>query len=174
VSAPLPPEPAEEPAQSTSPIEQAEFRTVLGHFASGVVVVTGRSKAGPAGFTCQSFFSLSLDPPLVAFAPGRASTSWPVIEATGACTVNVLAEGQEALARGFSRSGVDKFDGVGWSPGATGGVRLNDSLAWLDCRIESVLEGGDHQIVIASVVELALGHGDPLLFYRGGFGTFKS
>jgi 3-hydroxy-9,10-secoandrosta-1,3,5(10)-triene-9,17-dione monooxygenase reductase component len=162
------------PYSAVSPIEQAEFRTVLGHFASGVVVVTGRGEAGPAGFTCQSFFSLSLDPPLVAFAPSLTSTSWPVIEASGVCTVNVLAEGQEAFARGFSRSGADKFEGVGWTAGATGAVRLNDSLAWLDCHIESVLEGGDHRIVVARVAELALGRGDPLLFYRGGFGTFKS
>ena len=159
---------------AVSDIERAEFRTVLGHFASGVVVVAGRGPDGPAGFTCQSFFSLSLDPPLIAFAPGRTSTSWPPIHASGVCTVNVLGEAQEALARGFARSGADKFAGVGWTPGSTGGIRLNGALAWLDCHIESVLDGGDHQIVVARVAELELGQGDPLVFYRGGFGTFRS
>lgn len=172
----MPDEPAPTVARVHAPtdFEQAEFRTVLGHFASGVVVITGATADGPGGFTCQSFFSLSLDPPLVAFAPGRSSTSWPGIEATGSCTVNVLGEEQEALARGFSRSGSDKFAGVGWSPGATGAPKLHDALAWLDCTIEQVLNGGDHALVVARVVELGSGHGDPLLFYRGGFGTFHS
>jgi 3-hydroxy-9,10-secoandrosta-1,3,5(10)-triene-9,17-dione monooxygenase reductase component len=156
------------------PLSEAEFRTVLGHFASGVVVVTGHTDAGPGGFTCQSFFSLSLDPPLICFAPGATSTSWPPIEANGACTVNVLGEEQEALARSFARSGTDKFAGVGWAAGATGAPRLHDTLAWMDCRIEHVLDGGDHRLVVARVVELGAGRGDPLLFYRGGFGSFRS
>lgn len=159
---------------SSAKIEEAVFRTVLGHFASGIVVVTGQGSHGPAGFTCQSFFSLSLDPPLIAFAPSRASTSWPRIEATGACTVNVLAESQEALARAFSRSGGDKFAGVGWTVGSTGAVRLDGALAWLDCRIQSVTEGGDHLVVVARVLELATGQGEPLVFYRGGYGSFTS
>jgi flavin reductase (DIM6/NTAB) family NADH-FMN oxidoreductase RutF len=166
--------PDETSPPAPSEIEKAEFRTVLGHFASGVVVVTGRGPDGPAGFTCQSFFSLSLDPLLVAFAPSLTSTSWPPIEATGACTINVLAEEQEAYARSFARSGTDKFAGVGWTPGSTGGARLEGSLAWLDCTIEDVRDGGDHRIVVARVVELGTGHGEPLLFYRGGFGTFRS
>jgi 3-hydroxy-9,10-secoandrosta-1,3,5(10)-triene-9,17-dione monooxygenase reductase component len=162
-------------ASGAAGIAQAEFRTVLGHFASGVVVVTGQTPSGPSGFTCQSFFSLSLDPPLVAFAPGATSTSWPGIEAAGACTVNVLSEEQEALARSFSRSGTDKFAGVGWTPGATGAPRLDHSLIWLDCRLERVLDGGDHRIAVARVVEMGSSrHGEPLLFYRGGFGTFRS
>jgi len=165
---------AEAARSSGSKIEEAVFRTVLGHFASGVAVVTGPGPHGPAGFTCQSFFSLSLDPPLIAFAPSRASTSWPRIEAAGTCTINVLGESQEALARAFSRSGGDKFAGVGWTAGPTGAVRLDGALAWLDCRIDSITEGGDHLLVVARVVELASGHGEPLVFYRGGFGSFRS
>jgi 3-hydroxy-9,10-secoandrosta-1,3,5(10)-triene-9,17-dione monooxygenase reductase component len=162
------------PAAGGSTIGQAEFRTVLGHFASGVVIVTGQTSSGPGGFTCQSFFSLSLDPPLVAFAPGVTSSSWPGIEAAGSCTVNVLSEEQEALARAFSRSGSDKFAGVGWSAGATGAPRLDRALAWIDCRLDRVIDGGDHRLVVAHVVELGSRHGDPLLFYRGGFGTFRA
>jgi flavin reductase (DIM6/NTAB) family NADH-FMN oxidoreductase RutF len=155
-------------------IEQAEFRTVLGHFASGVVVVTGATSEGPIGFTCQSFFSLSLDPPLVAIAPGLSSTSWPLIAPTGAFCVNVLSEDQEALCRSFARSGGDKFAGVGWSPASTGSPRLHDVLACVDCRIVDVHTAGDHYLVIGRAIDLQSGRGEPLLFYRGGFGGFRS
>ncbi len=155
-------------------IEQGEFRAVLGHFASGVVIVTGGDERHPTGFTCQSFFSLSLDPPLVAFAPGKSSTSWPRVAQAGGFCVNVLADGQEALARTFANSGADKFAGVGWSPAPTGVPRLHDALAWVDCTIETIHDGGDHHLVVARVVGLESAPGRPLLFYRGGFGGFES
>jgi flavin reductase (DIM6/NTAB) family NADH-FMN oxidoreductase RutF len=155
-------------------IETDEFRTVLGHFASGVVVVTSRHGNQPSGFTCQSFFSLSLDPPLVALAPGKKSTSWPkVAEADGFCA-NVLADDQEALARTFAHSGGDKFAGVGWSPAFNGHPHLHGCLAWIDCLVDSVHDGGDHYLVTARVVGLETGAGRPLLFYRGGFGGFEA
>ncbi|HET9733030.1 MAG TPA: flavin reductase family protein [Acidimicrobiales bacterium] len=154
-------------------VDTARFRTVLGHFASGVVVVTGQDETGPIGFTCQSFFSLSLEPPLVAIAPGRSSTSWPRIERTGAFCANILTEGQEALCREFAVSGGDKFRGVGWRPGATGSPVLADSLAWVECALEAVHDGGDHFLVVGRVVEMDSTRGAPLVFYRGGFGTFQ-
>ena len=85
---------------------------MLGHFASGVTVVTALTADGPAGFTCQSFSSLSLDPPLVAFAPARTSRTWPALRAIGRFCVNVLAEGQDDVSQNFARSGADKFAGV--------------------------------------------------------------
>lgn len=159
---------------SASPIEQAEFRAVLGHFASGVGIVTGISNGAPAGFACQSFFSLSLDPPLVAMAPSRTSTSWPGIQASGAFCVNVLNAEQEALCRVFARPGVgtDKFEGIGWTPAPTGSPRLHDVLAWVDCRVEAVHDGGDHFFVIGAVAGMGSSGGEPLVFYRGGFGGF--
>lgn len=153
-------------------IDKGHFRTVLGHFASGIVLVTGIHEDGPAGLTCQSFFSLSLDPPLVAIAPGKASTSWPKVSISGAICINVLSSEQEALARTFSQSGADKFAGVGWTPAANGAPRLDGALAWLDCQIEDVHEAGDHWLVTARVIEMEAGHGQPLIFYRGGFGGF--
>jgi flavin reductase (DIM6/NTAB) family NADH-FMN oxidoreductase RutF len=153
-------------------LDEGEFRAVLGHFASGVVLVTGIHDGHPAGFTCQSFFSLSLDPPLIAFAPGKSSTSWPKVSSSGSVCVNVLAADQEALARTFSRSGADKFAGVGWVPAAHGAPRLNGALAWLDCEVEDSHEAGDHWLVTARVVEMEANKGEPLLFYRGGFGGF--
>lgn len=155
-------------------IDQSVFRTVLGHFATGVVVVTGSEGGEPVGFTCQSFTSLSLDPPLISLAPARTSTSWPRIARTGTFGVSVLAEEQEAMARAFATPGVDKFAGVGWSPGRTGAPRLHDSVAWIDCKIEQVHPAGDHYLVVGRVVELEAGRGEPLLFYRGGYGSFRS
>ncbi|MGI8751968.1 MAG: flavin reductase family protein [Acidimicrobiales bacterium] len=163
-----------ESEDSLSVIEAAELRNVLGHFATGVVVVTGAARSGPAGLTCQSFFSLSLDPPLVAVAPSRRSRSWPAIRPSGAFCVNILAATQESLGRAFATSGGDKFAGVGWSPATTGSPRLHDVLAWLDCRMVDAHDGGDHHLVVGRIVDMGTSAGEPLLFYRGGFGTFKA
>jgi 3-hydroxy-9,10-secoandrosta-1,3,5(10)-triene-9,17-dione monooxygenase reductase component len=157
-----------------TPVDKGEFRAVLGHFASGVVVVTAVHRGLPTGFTCQSFFSLSLDPPLVALAPGRSSTSWPKVAEAGSFCANVLADDQEPLARTFANSGADKFAGVGWSPAPSGPPRLQGAVAWVDCVIETVHPAGDHHLVVARVVGLATGAGQPLLFYRGGFGGFEA
>jgi 3-hydroxy-9,10-secoandrosta-1,3,5(10)-triene-9,17-dione monooxygenase reductase component len=154
--------------------DEGRFRTVLGHFASGVVLVTGMHDSGPVGFTCQSFFSLSLDPPMVAVAPGRSSTSWPKVAAAREMCVNVLADDQEDLARVFSKSGTDKFVGVGWSPSPNGAPRVHGALAWIDCSVAEVFEGGDHLLVTARVEGLEVGSGRPLIFYRGGFGGFEA
>ncbi|HET9731136.1 MAG TPA: flavin reductase family protein [Acidimicrobiales bacterium] len=157
----------------SSGVDKGQFRAVLGHFASGVVLVTGLHEGRPAGFTCQSFFSLSLDPPLVALAPGKSSTSWPRVSHSKSICVNILAADQEGLAWTFSQSGTDKFAGVGWSPAANGAPRLHGALAWLDCTVEDVHEAGDHWLVTARVTELESNEGQPLLFYRGGFGGFS-
>ncbi|MFB9388709.1 flavin reductase family protein [Streptomyces coeruleoprunus] len=155
-------------------VAPAEFRRVLGHFASGVTVVTAYDAegGGPVGFACQSFASLSLDPPLVAFMVGRTSTTWPRIARAGAFCVNVLGAGQEALCRGFAVSGADKFAGVAHSPSpATGSPRLAGVPAWIDCVIHAVHTGGDHLIVVGRVKALdATDEAPPLLFHRGHFG----
>lgn len=153
-------------------LDEGEFRAVLGHFPSGVVLITGMHDGKPAGFTCQSFFSLSLDPPLVAFAPGKASTSWPKVSSSGLVCVNFLAADQEGLARTFSRRGADKFAGVGWSNGANEAPRLHGALAWLECQVVDSHEAGDHWLVTAEVKDMEVGRGEPLVFYRGGFGGF--
>jgi 3-hydroxy-9,10-secoandrosta-1,3,5(10)-triene-9,17-dione monooxygenase reductase component len=150
------------------------YRTVLGHFASGVVVITGASPEGPSGFTCQSFFAASLDPQMVLISPSVSSTSWPRIAATGAFCANILTEEQEALSRAFAVSGGEKFQGVGWRPGATGSPIIGDVLAWVDCRIEDAHEAGDHLLVLGRVVDMGYSHGRPLIFYRGGFGGFTA
>jgi flavin reductase (DIM6/NTAB) family NADH-FMN oxidoreductase RutF len=158
-----------------APFDLARFREVLGHFATGVTVVTAMEDAGPAGFTCQAFTSLSLEPPLVALAPGKSSTSWPRIREAGCFCVNILAEDQEAICRDFAVSGGDKFVSVGWRPGANGAPRLTGALAWVECDVLLIHDAGDHELVIGRVTDLGVEHGArPLLYYRGGFGRFES
>jgi flavin reductase (DIM6/NTAB) family NADH-FMN oxidoreductase RutF len=91
---------------------------------------------------------------------------------SGAFCVNILSSEQEPLARTFAVSGGDKFQGVGWSPTASGAPRMHDVLAWIDCTIEDVHDAGDHFLAIGRVIDLAAARGEPLLFYRAGFGTF--
>jgi 3-hydroxy-9,10-secoandrosta-1,3,5(10)-triene-9,17-dione monooxygenase reductase component len=150
------------------------LREVLGHFASGVAVVTARGPDGPLGFTCQSFASLSLDPPLVSFAPARSSTTWPRIREVGAFCVNVLADDHERLSANFARSGVDKFAGVDWRPGPTGAPVLAGVSAWIDCELWNEYDGGDHTIAVGRVLDLGADAARlPLLFYRGRYGVTR-
>lgn len=156
-------------------IDGARFRQVLGHFATGVTVIAADTDEGPVGLAVGSFTSVSLDPPLVAFCPDKRSSSWPKIRDAGAFCVNVLAEDQEALCRVFASKGTDKFQGVGWEPTANGSPRLSGSLAWIDCTIEVVHDGGDHEICVGRVQELDVEREreGPLVFYRGGYGRFE-
>ena len=159
----------------TSPSDGAHFRRVLGHFPTGVTVVTAAPDGVPTGLAVGSFTSVSLDPPLVAFCPGRSSTSWPAIERAGAFCVNVLGEDQEEISRVFAGKGDDKFAGVAWHPAAkTASPVLDDAIAWIDCTIDQIIEAGDHWIVVGAVQALdAVDRGrGPLVFFRGGYGRF--
>ncbi len=153
-------------------VDPGQFKSVLGHFASGVVVISALDGHEPVGFTCQSLFALSLDPPLIAIAPSRTSTSWPRIERVGHFCANVLAADQEPLARSFAVSRPDKFAGIEWAPGTNGAPRIVGALAWIDCSIEQRHDAGDHHLVVARVHDLEAGEGLPLLFYRAAFETF--
>jgi 3-hydroxy-9,10-secoandrosta-1,3,5(10)-triene-9,17-dione monooxygenase reductase component len=156
-------------------VPAAGFRQVLGHFCTGITVITTMDADGPAGFACQAFAALSLDPPLVLFCPGRSSATWPRIARTGMFCANVLAAGQRELARTFGVSattGVDKFAGLPWSAAASGAPVLDGVLTWVDCAVRDVHEAGDHYVVIAEVTELGPVRADePLLFYRGRYGV---
>ena len=145
------------------------FRDVLGHFASGVTIVTAVDEVGPVGFTCQAFSSLSLDPPMVALAPGKSSTSWPRIARAGAFCVNILEEQQRELCQQFARTGEDKFANVTWEPGITGAPILKGVLAYVECELGMVHDAGDHELVTGRVRALGTGTGRPLVFYRGKF-----
>jgi 3-hydroxy-9,10-secoandrosta-1,3,5(10)-triene-9,17-dione monooxygenase reductase component len=157
-----------------SGFDQARFREVLGHFATGITIVTATDEGEPVGFSCQSFAALSLDPPMVILAPAKSSTSWPRIARAGSFCVNILGEHQEAVCRAFAVSGGDKFDGVDWSPGVTGSPLIDGSLATVECTLGAIYEGGDHELVTGHVVDMEIGQGSPLLFYRSGFGRFEA
>src|SRR5689334_18544591 len=160
-------------------IDAGRFKTVMGHFATGVTIVTALEGDTPVGFTAQSFVSLSIDPPLVAVCPALTSTSWPRIAAADGLCINILGADQEALCRGFATPSDDKFAGIGWhkSP-STGAPLLDGSLAWIDGHIDATYPAGDHEIVVIRVTDLGEatteGHSHgPLLFYRAGFGSFQ-
>jgi 3-hydroxy-9,10-secoandrosta-1,3,5(10)-triene-9,17-dione monooxygenase reductase component len=161
---------------SASSLDGARYRQVLGHFPTGVTVITAAGEGGPVGLCVGAFSSVSLDPPLVAFFAGAQSTSYPKIAAAGHYCVNILGEGQEEVARVFAGKAGDKFSGIGWRPSAaTGAPVLDDVVAWIDCRIDAIHEAGDHWVVIGRVLDLDVGHeGGPLVFYRGGFGSYHA
>jgi len=149
----------------------ARFREVLGHFCTGVTVVTGIAEDGsPVGFACQSFAALSLDPPLVLFCVARTSRTWPALAATGRFAVNVLAEEQQAVSAEFGRRGGDKFAAVSWQPGPSGVPLLDGALTWVDCEVQAVHPAGDHYVVIGRVTALGeTSEARPLLFHRGRY-----
>jgi 3-hydroxy-9,10-secoandrosta-1,3,5(10)-triene-9,17-dione monooxygenase reductase component len=161
------------PAPDGAPriVDPHEMRDVLGHFASGVTVLTAVTDDGPIGFTCQSFSSLSLDPPLVVFAPARTSRTWSRLRQIGRFGVNVLAEGQDDVSQRFARPVADRFAGVRWTASPHGAPVLDDVVAWIDGELWAEHDGGDHTIVVARVLDLGA-HPErrPLLFHRGSYG----
>ncbi len=151
-------------------IDPAHFRDVLGNFATGVTIITASDGGEMVGLSANSFTSISLDPPLVAFCPAHTSTTYPRIRSAGKFCVNVLAEGQEPVARLFSQLGVDRFAAIDWRYSPSGSAIINDSLAWIDCVIEAEYEAGDHLIVLGRVLALEVSSTAlPLLFFRGRF-----
>jgi 3-hydroxy-9,10-secoandrosta-1,3,5(10)-triene-9,17-dione monooxygenase reductase component len=158
---------------TTPPFDAGELRRVLGHYPTGVVVVTALGPdGGPVGLAIGSFTSVSLDPPLVAFLPAKSSTSWPRMSGSTAFCVNVLGHQHADLGRRFAASGGDKFAGLDWSMSPSGCPVLPDVPAWIDCESYSVTDAGDHWIVLGRVTALAAdpGAGVPLVFYRGAYG----
>ena len=153
-----------------------EFRRVLGHYPTGVTVVTAACDGGPEGLTIGSFTSVSLDPPLVSFCPGHDSDSWARMRHVGSFCVNVLADDQADVSSTFASRAEDKFRGVATRVEATGAPVIEGCLAWIDCRVEAVHVAGDHDIVVGRVVALGTVDGDsqsalgPLVFLKGGYG----
>jgi len=152
-----------------SSIDVPHFKEVLGHFVTGVAVVTATTPEGPVGFTCQTFGALSLEPTLISFSALSSSHSWPRARDVGVVGINILSSDQEAIARVFGRSGADKFAGIDWSSGPNGSPLIDGALAHLEGRVEFVTTQGDHDIVVVAVEFGVRHHGVPLLFYRGQF-----
>ena len=162
----------------------AEFRRVLGHFPTGVTVVTAAGADGPEGMAIGSFSSVSLDPPLVMFCPGHESASWSRMRPAGSFCVNVLGDHQADVSRVFAGKSDDRFDGLGIRMEATGAPVIEGCLAWIDCTVHAVHDGGDHDIVVGRVEALGIdSDGDgadeagagrgPLIFFKGGYGRYQ-
>ena len=153
----------------------AEFRRVLGHVPTGVVVVTSIGLDGePVGMAVGSFTSVSLDPPLVGFLPARTSSTFPKIQQAGHFCVNVLSADQEDVCRSFARPG-DKFAGIGWTSDGNQAPHLDGAVAWIDCTVESISDAGDHHFVLGRVHDLQVANDLlPLVFFQGGYGRFAS
>lgn len=156
-------------------VDEVDLRTIMGNFGTGVTVITAHDGSRPLGFACQSVTSLSLDPPYVSFCPSTSSTSWPPMRESGQVCINVLAHDQQDVSGRFATSGVDKFAGVGWSRARNGAAALHGVIARIEATVEFEHEAGDHTIVVCRVTGLeAERHTDPLLFFRGGYGSFNS
>ncbi len=156
-------------------IDGNEYRRVLGHFPTGVTVVTA-DDGGPVGMAIGSFSSVSLDPPLVMFCPAKTSNTWQRIRSAGSFCVNILGDDQKDLCGTFAGKSTDKFADCGWSTKSTGAPVIDGNIAWIDCDIHAVHDGGDHDIVVGIVRALDTDpdtdHG-PLLFFRGGYGRYE-
>ena len=156
--------------------DPAHFRRVLGHYPTGVSIVTALDEAGtPLGMVVGSFTSVSMDPPLIAYFAMINSRTYAQIRPSGRFCVNVLAADQEPFCRTFGSRGADKFTGVSWHPAPTGSPILDDAVAWIDCETEVVHSAGDHDIVVGRVIDLNVAAPRPsLLFYQGGYGSFSA
>jgi 3-hydroxy-9,10-secoandrosta-1,3,5(10)-triene-9,17-dione monooxygenase reductase component len=154
----------------TAAASPTAMRATLGRFCTGVTIVTATGESGPAGFTCQAFSALSLDPPLVLLCPAKTSTSWPKISSAGRFSVSILASGHNTLCRDFAISGGDKFASRSWNVSErTGAPILPGALAVIDCVLEAEHDAGDHTVAIARVLGLKHADDEPLLFFRGQF-----
>ncbi|RCG27274.1 flavin reductase [Sphaerisporangium album] len=158
-------------------VDRQRLRSVLGRLPTGVVAITALEPGTgePCGLAANSFTSVSLDPPLVAFCVAHTSTSWPRIRHAETLTINVLAEHHQGVCRQLAGKGGDKFAGIEWSSSPGGNPIIDGTLAWIDCSIDGEHLAGDHMIVVAKVRHLDVNDdGGPLVFFRGGYGGFRA
>jgi flavin reductase (DIM6/NTAB) family NADH-FMN oxidoreductase RutF len=151
-------------------IDRSELRRVMGHFATGVTVITTRDADGrPYGFTANALCSVSLDPPMLLVCVDKGAESHPALARSGVFAVNILRHGHEDLSRRFAVSGGDKFGEVSHRDGRTGVPVLDDALGFIECRVVDAHDAGDHTIYLGQIEHLEAFEGDPLLFFRGKY-----
>lgn len=152
------------------PIDKSELRRVIGHFATGVTVITTRDAEGKHyGLTANAVTSLSLVPPLLLICVDKAVDCFHCFEQSKTFTVNILSEQQEAISRRFATKGIEKFDGIGYHAGSNGCAILEDGVAYLECTVVNTVDGGDHVIHFGQVENADAAEIPPLLFFRGGY-----
>lgn len=157
------------------PIETSLFRRVMGSFASGVTVVTTMEGDTPRGFTASAVSSLSQEPRMLLVCVSKYSTTLDVIKESGSFVVNVLAANQQEIAQQFATRAHDRFEGTRWRPGAMSGAPVIDgSLAYAECRITGTCPGGDHIILMGEVLAGDAHEAEPLLYFRGRYGTYEA
>lgn len=150
-------------------VSGADFRHVMGHYATGVTIVTTTDRSGaPHGLTVNSFSSLSLDPPLVLWSLRSASTALPAFRNASHFAINILSAAQEQTSRDFARA-IDRFSTVEWDAGLEGLPLIRDSLGWIECERHSELPGGDHALFVGRVLRAQASSRSPLLYWRGAY-----
>lgn len=159
---------------SATAIDSATFRQVLGCYPTGVCVISALDPQDkPIGMVVGTFTSVSLDPPLVGFLPDKKSSTWPLIQAAGRFSVNVLGSDQQDVCRTIASKGPDKFAGVSYVVDSNGVPLIANAIATIDCTIHSVIEAGDHWFVLGEVLTMdAARDEDPMLFHKGRYGGF--
>lgn len=163
------------PALEARRIDSDHYRAVMRHLPTGVAAICSTSPMTGAqnGMIVGTFASLSMEPALVTFSVTHTSTSWPKIAESDRFSISLLAEDQQEICRALSAKGEDKLSDVRWSESGWGTPHIQGSLAWFDCRIEQQFVAGDHLVVIASVLEMTSGEGNPLIFHGGRYGGFS-
>jgi flavin reductase (DIM6/NTAB) family NADH-FMN oxidoreductase RutF len=167
------PDSANELASGSSSIDPRDFRNALGTYATGVTIITAIAADGrPYGLTCNSFASVSLNPPLVLWSLGMYSQGLPIFQNASHFAVNVLGVSQQALAAQFASASANKFTDVSWIPGLGRAPLIAGSVACFQCRAANRYYGGDHVIFLGAVEAYTYNKKEPLLFARGGYGRF--
>ncbi|GCF08265.1 flavin reductase family protein [Dictyobacter arantiisoli] len=156
------------------PIDTTRYHNIMGHFATGVAVITTSHRGKPIGFTAHSFCSISAEPALISFCAKDTATIWPLIEAAGTFCVNILSEKQKNMSEVFSRQGGVRFQTTEYSQATSGAPILPGGLAWIECNTVAFYPAGDQLIVLGRVHSMEMqSTGKPLVAYRGTYGTFE-
>lgn len=161
--------------RSSTPVTADAFRTAMGHFLTGVTIVTTRCSAGtPYGLTVSSFNSVSLDPPLILWSLDLGNDRATLFRESAGFTVNILPAGCEELIRTFAAPDAERFTNTAWHWGTFGQPVLDDAIASFECRLWAEYPGGDHAIFVGEVMDTATRDGEAAAYFKGRLGTFPS
>lgn len=161
--------------ETKSAFDPRAFRDVMGHYPTGVVVVTALIDDTPTGMVIGTFSSVSLEPPLVSFMPMTTSSSYAKLRNASDICISVFAQDQLQVCRTLASKDPEKFDKVDWTPSPTGAPMVAGAVAHIHGRIEREIEAGDHYITLVAVDDIAVNRpATPLLFFQGGYGGFST
>ncbi len=151
------------------PVDDAQFKLAMSHFASGVTVVTTEQEGTPYGMTVAAFSSLSLHPPLVLVCIEKSVRSHEAIASAGKFGVSILSGTQADVSNRFASRGEDKFSGIATHRGTSGVPLIDGAITSLECTLREQFPGGDHSIFVGEVVAIETAEGVPLVYYRSGY-----